>query len=702
MTENKAITYSLLAHVRNSGTLMKGPIDPFVPLIKRALYKLNSQGILSGRSIKEIHDIASKLYAIDFPLPVLNTILQQIAKEVNKDEINFQIFNDGAFILRNFYFEDFEEKIQTSKREVETLEKLYVDFLKVVNVEVKEKTTIFDFIDKNKISLSKYLANSHHNNGQDFTIEAKFVDYFRKIPDVFEIIRNIYLGSIISGYLEYRTEEISNEIELVFDTNFIISLIDLNTPESTHTCNKLIEIGKKLGYKFTVLSDTVEETKSLILKKAEFFSSSVLSKRINPEDIYNACERRKLNKNDLERIVDNIEETLNHFGIFVLPNTEKYKNLAKFSSEYENYKKYRSSHYAALHDATALYYIRDKRRRKIKEFEKVNCWFVNNSITHDTEEPKDSFINSTEFQPEIIRVDELLNILWLASPTLSNSLNTDELVDIGLSSVVAFTLNSSLPKASIIKELDENIQKYKGDKITDKDILLISSRIAHRQLRNISELNTLANKDEHAFANRIKEEAQKQQKEEDERIQKLDNLFQKFERNIAHLDKEKQNIKIKKEELDTAIKTTTETSAEKDNLIEILQGQIKNIENKQKGEERRQLQNEINRYIDNEVAKWQQKIKQELFAWFAGLVIAILAVLWKSEWKINSAISKMQELKADFFIGNVIVLIVFIFTSITVKKWYDRHHNYSNIENYKKNINLPDYLNRKDSLSDTF
>lgn len=82
MIENKAITYSLLAHVRNSGTLIKGPIDPFIPLLKRSLYKLNSKGILSGKSIQEIHEISNELYSIDFPLPVLKLILTEIAKEV--------------------------------------------------------------------------------------------------------------------------------------------------------------------------------------------------------------------------------------------------------------------------------------------------------------------------------------------------------------------------------------------------------------------------------------------------------------------------------------------------------------------------------------------------------------------------------------------------------------------------------------------
>lgn len=693
MTENKAITYSLLAHVRNSGTLIKGPIDPFVPLIKRALYKLNSKGILSGKSIKEIHDISTELYGIDFPLPVLKTILEQIATEVNTTkQKNFELYKDGAFSLKNFFFEEFEEHIQTSKREVETLEKLYIDFVKLNNIDSKEKSTIFDFIDKNKVSISKYLSNSTQLNGKDYTVEAQFVEFFRKIPDVFDLIRNIYLGSIISSYLEYKTENVNQEVELVFDTNFIISLIDLNTPEATHTCNKLIEVCKGIGYRFTVLNDTIDETKSLILKKAEYFSASILSKRINPEDIYNACERRKLNRNDLERIVDNIEKTLTDKGINILPNSEKYKNKAKYSPEYDGYKKYRSSHYAALHDATVLYYVREKRTKKIKEFEKVNCWFVNNSISHDNEEQRDIAQNNNGYQSEIIRADELLNILWLANPSISKQMNSDELADIGLSSVVAYTLNSTLPKASIIKELDENIQKYKGDTITDKDILLISSRISHRQLKNIAELNSLANTNQNQFAQRIKEEAQKQQKEEDERVQKFEVMLQKFEKKATSLDKVVQELKAKKNNLDTEQKVLTETASAKDNQIAELKNRLEEVEKQNKREKQKQKEKDRKAYIDNKVRTWRQKTIYELTGWLVGVIIGIVVILWKSEWDIDNAIMKYRELQSDFIIGNILLLVAFIFTGVTFKKWYDKNHNFSNIENYKKGIELPEYL----------
>ena len=96
------------------------------------------------------------MYSIDFPIPVLKIILNQIANEVNiGHKQNFVINKDNSFILKAFYFEDFEEKIQESKRDAENLEKIFIDFCKVKNIEVSNKTSIFDFIDKNKISISK-------------------------------------------------------------------------------------------------------------------------------------------------------------------------------------------------------------------------------------------------------------------------------------------------------------------------------------------------------------------------------------------------------------------------------------------------------------------------------------------------------------------------------------------------------------------
>ena len=87
---------------------------------------------------------------------------------------------------------------------------------------------------------------------------------------------------------------IKADVILLFDTNFIVSLLDLNTPESTHTCRKLLDVGKTLGYKFHVLIDTIEETQCLLNYKAEYFNNTIIQKYVNKEDIYNACTRLKI------------------------------------------------------------------------------------------------------------------------------------------------------------------------------------------------------------------------------------------------------------------------------------------------------------------------------------------------------------------------------------------------------------------------
>ena len=131
------------------------------------------------------------------------------------------------------------------------------------------------------------------------------------------------------------TSNANMEVILLLDTNFIISLLDLNTPESTHTCRKLLEVCKNLGYKFHLLKDTIEEIKSLLNSKSLNYDKAIIIKYINREDIYNACERRKLNSVDLDRISDNLENILTSiYGIKLIPNTDKLKNKAKFSREY--------------------------------------------------------------------------------------------------------------------------------------------------------------------------------------------------------------------------------------------------------------------------------------------------------------------------------------------------------------------------------
>ena len=488
----RAITYSILAHISSSAKLAKGQLDVFVPIVKKCLHHISDgKAEIKGANISEIADRIVTDWQIEIPVPVLRTILTQISKEFDRDEDSkpFVLNNDDSFWIKRFIFADFDAEIKESEHNVKELQNAYLKFCKIQNIQSEDGKGVIRFIEQHKDTLAHYLRNSDCPDKTDYSLPAKFIEYFKPIKPLYEEIRDLYLGATISCAIGYQFDSLKNDVTLLLDTNFIISLLDLNTPESTRTCSKLLEVCKKSGYSFLILPETKEEIQSLLEFKSRSLDKVALQKNVNKEDVFCACERRGLNSADLMRISDNIEGALTKFNIRILPNSTTLKNKARFSNEYRTLKAYRNNDKAALHDAMAILYVREKRGGKaVKSFEKVNCWFVNNSITHDFEHSAIENIisgNSSENQPEIIKADDLLNILWLSAPSIRSEVSSDEMVDIGLTTLVAHTLNKSLPKARIVRELDENIQKYKSEDITDRDVYLLSVRIANNQVKTL-------------------------------------------------------------------------------------------------------------------------------------------------------------------------------------------------------------------------
>lgn len=674
MDKERATTYSLLAHIRNTGTLAKGPIDIFIPLVKKALSYMNSKGIHKGKSILEIKTVTDELYGLDFPIPALKKVLDAICYEVNDEQTTrFVLHKDLSFSINEYTFEEFDDVLEEQQRGIEEVEQLFEQFCKNSDLEIKNSESIFKFIEKNKFNLSKYISHNKYLNGDDYTAEAQFIDFFKRIPQVYEKIKNIYLGSIISGFIEYTPDETKREVKLLLDTNFIVGLLDLNTPESTHTCRTLLKIADQQNFKVVVLIDTINETTNLLEKKAEYFDKSFLQKKVNTEDVYNACERRNLSKTDLEKIADNVENSLKEFGVFTIPHTDKLKNEAKFTDEYKTLQEYRSAKIAALHDAMAILFIKKERKNKrVRDFDKVNAWFVNNTATSEGE----NFHLREGFQPETIKADDLLNILWLSNPQITNSIDGEDLAEIGLTSTIALTLSQNLPKAKILRELDDNIHKYAEEKISDEDIVRVATRITNKQLKDIESLNLLAEQNKEEFIKRLEDEARKQKEIENSRIKNLEKVFNRLSIRTDDLEKSKKEYDKKSKSIDSII---AEKSSETDKLkSELL---------KEKNEARR-IKRE--NWIDNEVGKWRRK---SWVLFFVSLVLFIgiaLYLLYQSQWNIDGAIKRFQNWQADFIVGNVLSIISFLFIAIILYLIKDKYWNHSNIKSYKSELKVPD------------
>jgi hypothetical protein len=443
--------------------------------------------------------------------------------------------------------------------------------------------------------------------------------------------------------------------------------------------------------KLSILNDTITETKALLKAKTENFNITFLQKKIYPEDIYNACDRRNLNSTDLERITDNLEVELQNYGIVVVQDTAKVRNKAKYSNEYEALKRYRYNDLAALHDATALYYVREKRTKKIRDFENVNCWFLNNSISREKYEIDKG--SNLEYQPESIKADDFLNIIWLSNPQVDKSLNADEISEIGLSSLVSLSLTSSLPKLSIIRELDDNIHRYAQDgQLSDVDVVRVATRITTKQLSDIENLNKLAKENKELFVKRLIDEAKKQKELDDERIKKLDKVLNDFSKSSAGLEKLKVDFEKKSKEIDAKIQLASEESESKDKIIAYLNNQLDNEKILHKKEASKLIAERRERFIDERVRMWKRATNVELIFWLLILGVGVLWLLGTAGWSIKNATLLYINLRGNLIFTSVMALIGFVFTAITFKKWYDKNYDHSNIENYKKGIKLPDEL----------
>lgn len=691
MKHKRIVTYSLLAHINNTGTLSKGLIEIFVPLAKRAISILNKEGIFSGKNISEIQLKINDLYSIDIPTPVLKFVLQKICEEVNEaTDKRFELYQDGAFAIKNYVFTEFDAIIEKKEKEIEEIEKLFKQFCEVSEIPKDDYTSIFSFLEKNKILISKYISeNQASSNGKDYSIEAQFVDFFKKIPPVYDRLKDLYLGTIISTYIEYSSPKIESQVELLFDTNFIVSLLDLNTPESTHSCRKLIEIASHHGYKLTLLNDTVDEIERLLYRRSETFNEHFLTKKINPEDIYNACDRRNLTKTDLEKIADTLSETLSKdYGIYIVPHTDKYKNIAKFSKEFTALKKYRNNDVAALHDATALYYVREKRNnKKIKDFDRVPCWFVNNAINnvfHESETPDKQHNNG--YQPEIIKVDILLNILWLSNPNFNCANESKDISETGLSCLVSSTLIESMPKNAIIKELDDNINKYASEDLSAEQVVRVAKRIANRQVENLEGLNDLAKEDKEKFVKTLQKESDKQEEIENKRIAQVEDILKKLSNEAEKARNHNKSLKVIEAE-NQDLRAKLAESASKQSSFEQELNKLKEKEQKRESVEKKQ---KIDAFYKKELFKWRRKSWIEFGVSLLVFLLPILYFLIKTDWDLNKTSEELIALKANIIISSIITFIGFVFSGIVIRSLFDKYRNHSNINAYKASLEIPD------------
>ena len=543
MQNKLLLTYSLLAHLKEDSQ-QNSVSDIFVPIVKKALSEYSrSRGLdeIKGKSFVEIQTEIKNIFGLDIPIPILGSILRKAAKDANSE--GFQIFSDNSFIVKSFHFDDIDSVLTQGGLDIEELKKDFNSYCS----EAKEKpafSELVEFISSQNIEL--YTDRVWDADGLNDII-PHYIDSRRNNERLFGIISDIYLGSLLASYISFKVTKTVGNAELLIDTNFFISLIDLDTEDSYKTCNQLFNLAKRLGYNFKILYTTVDEVKNLLNNRIQDFANKEYIGSIRTSDVFSACIRHNYTRTDLERIKDNVSRKIEKLGISVVKQAQLRDVLPKVekSGQYKGYLIKRDSQAAAFNDALAEIYVSEHRGSRVSEFADVKCWFLHNSSSQLSNNQPSSIQNRIS-----ISADDLLVLLWLANPSQESEMTKLTLTNNVLSSYITRYRRHKAPQYKTLLMVKEKAGHLilSGD-IEEKDLFNLCIRMQEGEISDSQAQEIIKGKDEEIAA-KFKElslKAEDTSKQIDDLSSKLVDAQKRIEELNRRLDKSSQKIEDEKQ-----------------------------------------------------------------------------------------------------------------------------------------------------------
>ena len=534
-------TYALLAYLKETSVSAQTAItDLYIPLVKKAMSEYANENGLSeykGRSLSEIQQKIRSIFELEIPLPILAKILKSISDEIGDENI-FALYSDGAFIIKSYVFNDINTLVESERANIDLLKD---DF----RAYCEENGFKYNFEE-----LEQFILAQQMDIFSDKRTDLLSIDYYvpkyiqeRIASDaIFRIMSNIYLGSIIASYLEQNITQKVTDTELLLDTNFFISLINLNTEDAYHTCNQLFALCQQLGFRFTMLNSTVNQIKILLSNRINDFASRDFIGSVRAADVFNACIRNGIDKTGLERIKGNITRMINEKGILVIQDAQILDIIdkAKKSAEYKELIQKRQNADSALNDIVAKMYVERKRGNDIREFVDVKCWFLHNSYS-----PYDYSYGKKVHERYLISANELLVLLWLSSPASGQKIKINDITKSGLASYITTYRRSKTPTRETLKIIKKRIDAVAADGlITEKDTFNLCIRMAEGHLTQTQVEESLVPESvtNEQFAAKLKQFSQAEELRKQQHKQKTAKQIDDLTKQVENKEGEIQNL----------------------------------------------------------------------------------------------------------------------------------------------------------------
>lgn len=424
-----------------------------------------------------------EIFELDIPLYVLDTIMSRgieighIAQ--SKKQNNYKLTEEGSsYLVKIERPEDVERRIN------ELIEDIKIFFTNnsrnLTSLEIN--SLLISFLNKNKDPIIGFLNPSNSTSKiligkltEDETLLVKYMELAEKQkPAEYQTLQDMIFGSIISTilYVDNPSDLINytkkkfESISVFFDTNYVFSLLDMQSPKDRYVAaTELFQLMKEFGFRFKIFDFTIDETVGVINGYIE--QSYRYPKSINIRSIYSSLKKKGWTKVEARHFISNVEIILKELGIETertdidlksyTPENEKYVDiLMKYKNFQEDFNR--------NHDIAAIEIIAKIRKNKFRRIEEINSFF----LSCDTRLSKLNFYEMGHKNDgticEVILDRFITTLLWLKNPSLKLSLK----------SIITTYSRDIAVKRRIWERFYDNLNELKkSGKINDDDISML-------------------------------------------------------------------------------------------------------------------------------------------------------------------------------------------------------------------------------------
>ena len=356
--------------------------DIYFPIIKYALVCIFSKREESHPycSADEIHNFIIDKFGIPIPHIVISKSILKMDVQ-KRGSIKLTVYENGdTFLIQSASFENEDDNLKERERafseSIIIIEKKYKEFLKREG-SIDDGISFVQFISDNTDDIVGYFEEQDTSKvNERYATMVFFLQYLSDYEkDLYQVANQLFWGSIVAGFLKSEKPNIEEsedgtKTEYFLDTSIVMGVLNLSNHQREIYSKEVCDIIKAAGGILRVNPMTVDEI-SYILQSVEQNGPNPLT------DIASACERYKLETNELAQIRLTLPTEIEQKGINIFPPmnpAEKQKIIQSYQGKRvtrllgetrtKRPSSYSSDNYREIHDVFMDDYIKERRAKK--------------------------------------------------------------------------------------------------------------------------------------------------------------------------------------------------------------------------------------------------------------------------------------------------------------------------------------------------